>query len=182
MVGDLRAVGVDEVELGLDAGHQLEALLRRLLDEALQNQPRRLGERLAVHPRIAGHPRDLRLPRQGDDGRGVRNDEEVGMGGRHVEPGCEPCEPRARLLHAADGFRRHQLGALRPEQVGEVEKKEFDLVVLCETREITCHALTPLLTVSAFLNAAMYRYLTRSCPESSSCRRAALAPWRRLRR
>jgi hypothetical protein len=41
------------------------------------------------------------------------------MGGRDVEPGGKARETRAFFLHLGDRLRRHQLGALSAEQVGE---------------------------------------------------------------
>ena len=50
---------------------------------------------------------------------GVRHRQHVGMRRRHIKPGGEAREPPAFLLHVGDGLRRHQLGALAAEQIGE---------------------------------------------------------------
>ena len=43
---------------------------------------------------------------------------------------AKPAKPAPDFCMLADRFRRHQLGALRAEQIGEVEQEEFDLLVL----------------------------------------------------
>ena len=58
------------------------------------------------------------------------------MGRRLVEPGGETGETGARLLHLGGRFRRHQLGALRAEQIGEIEQEELDVLVLGIFRKI----------------------------------------------
>ena len=65
-VGNRRAIGIDEMEFGLDARHQLHVALAALLEQALEHEARRLADRLAFHPRIARHPGDFRLPWQLD--------------------------------------------------------------------------------------------------------------------
>ena len=103
--------------------------------ELLEHQARRLGERLAVHPRIARHPGDFRPPWQRDDRIGIGHDEEIGMRRRLVEPGGEAGKAGTRFLHLVGGLRRHQLGALGAEQIGEIEQEELDLLVLGVFRE-----------------------------------------------
>ena len=69
--------------------------------------------------RIAGEPADLGLPGQLDRGSpGSGMAKQVRIGRRHVEPRREAARSRRRRAgHAADGGRRHQLGAQAAEQI-----------------------------------------------------------------
>ena len=59
----------------------------------------------------------------------------------HVEPGGEPGEARAALFHVSDRTGGHQLCALHPEEIGEVEEKEANPVRLGEAFEFSGHGI-----------------------------------------
>ena len=76
-----------------------------------------------------------------DDGTCIRHGEEVGMGGRHVEPGGESGKTRAVLLHVGDRLRRHELRPLAAEEIGIADHEIFDALVLGVGRKIQCHVV-----------------------------------------
>ena len=116
-VRDRRAVGIDQEELGLDAGLDVEALLGGVRDHRLEHDARRLGDGLVLHDAIGRDPGHILAPGQLHHGGGIRHGEQVRMGRGHVEPGREARKPAPSLLHVGDGGGRDQLGALGAEQV-----------------------------------------------------------------
>ena len=133
------AIGVDQVVLGLDAGLHPEPLGGGPGDEVLQDDTRCLLDRPAVHDEVARDPRHVGLPGKPDDACRVGDRQHVGMGGRHVQIGSEPGEPRARFLHRRGGGRGHQFGALHAAYVCEIEQEIPDIVCLREGFQLAGH-------------------------------------------
>ena len=125
-VGNRRPVRRDQEEFALNTGLHGVAVHRRRPDQALQHDARRLRDGLAGHPRIAGQPADLRLPRQLDQAGRIGHHQHVRIGRRHVEPGREPGEPGAVAHHLPDRRRRHQLGPHGAEQVQKRNEEVLD--------------------------------------------------------
>ena len=122
-VGDGIGERIEQEELGLHAGAQMQPLGRGPLQLALQHQARRLRQRHAAHRQIGGHPGHLRLPGQLGEAGGIGAGQHVGVGRGHLQPGGETGEARATRRQFGRGGGRHQLGALHPEQVAEGEEE-----------------------------------------------------------
>ena len=138
-VGNLGAIGADQVILALDAGFHAVAFFQCLRELTLERDPRRRFDFLAIHPQVRRDPADLGLPRQLNEAIGIRDCEQVRMRRRHVQPGCEAGETGAVLLHALDGARRYQLGAQHAEQVDPAHQEVFDFFGFSDCLEIFGH-------------------------------------------
>ena len=125
-VGDSLAVAGHDEELALDPGAQLVPLPVELRERSLQDIARCLRQRLSAHVQVRGQPADFAFPGQLHQAVDGRHREDVGIGRRHVEPGGEAGEPGPRFAHFADRGGRHQLRALRAEQVRERNEEILD--------------------------------------------------------
>jgi hypothetical protein len=130
LVRDRGAVRVGQEVFALHADLGPEAGFVGPGDLALEGDPGRILDLLAVHPEVARNPSDLGLPRQLDEARRIGDGEHVRVRRGHVEPGGEAGETGAVLLHAGNSARRHQLGAQHPEEVDEGDQEIADLAIL----------------------------------------------------
>ena len=133
-VGDGGAVGLDEEELGLDAGPHLEGAGGG--DDAAEDVAGGLVDELAGHPGVGGHPADFGLPGELDEAGRVGDGEDVGVGGGHVEPGGETGEPGAVFGHAVDGGGGDEFCAQDAEEVGVGDEEVADAAFLGDLAEL----------------------------------------------
>jgi hypothetical protein len=147
VVGDRFAVRRDQEILALDPGLHVVAQGCCLFDLALQGDPRRGLDFLAVHPQIGGQPAHLGLPGQLDQTVRVGHGEHVRVGRGHVQPGGKTGKAGALHLHGADRARRYQLGAQHAEEIDEADQEVLDFSLFGDLGEILCHVPSPVPTV-----------------------------------
>ena len=142
-IGDGVAVGREEEEFAFDPGLHLVAERGSLAHDVPEHAARRLIEQRIAAPEIGREPADLRLPRKLDQCRGIGARKNVLLGRRHVEPGRESAEGGTRPRRLADGRRRHQLGALDAEEVGERDEEIPDAAFARGEFQILRHTVSP---------------------------------------
>jgi hypothetical protein len=123
---------VEQEVLDLRADLADEAVLGEAGDRLLQDDPRRVRPRLAVHVRVAVHDREA-LPDERDRGVGVEVGDRDQVGVLRALPdeaGGEAREPELPVLQLVGGGRRDELGAGLPVQVHEQGEDEPDAVGL----------------------------------------------------
>ena len=166
-VGDRAAVGRDQEKLALDAGLHLVAVLRGILDDALEHLARVL-RRPACRPST-----DRRRPRRPPASRaaGWRSRDRASRGCRDGPASCRARSrsrrsPRPAFAIASIAAAGTSLARMRAEQIDEGDQEIFDAVLLRVSSPDRSPSLSPLPTAVGIPNAAMSRSVLPVLPRN----------------